>query len=246
MPTGGGELYEEANLLTPRRKDSFQTDGSATAFKMSAAIDAGSTVRAWVWGEEVADFTWEGDTVTFQTAPAAPDAGKEDGLVIEYSHTVEGYADRINRCRIITSYGISGDDRLVMSGNGDYPNRDWISGYNEPTYFPDRGFAVLGSEDTAIQGYARVGSYQAIIKSDNGMEPTVYLRSATLNDGKAMFTTQAAMSGVGAISPGSFASLLDDPLFLSGTGIYGISVSDMSGSRVTQNRSFFLNPKLVN
>lgn len=245
MPTGGGELYEEANLLTPRRKDSFQTDGNATAFKLSGSIDAGSTVRAWVWGEETTAFTWEGDTVTFQTAPAAPDAGKEDGLVIEYSHTVAGYADMINRCGIVSSYGISGDDRLVLSGNGDYPNRDWISGYNEPTYFPDRGFAVLGSEDTAIQGYARVGSYQAIIKSDNGMEPTVYLRSATMNEGRAMFTTQAAMSGVGAISPGSFASLLDDPLFLSGTGIYGISVSDMSGSRVTQNRSFFLNPKLV-
>ena len=245
MPTGGGELYEEANLLTPRRRDSFQTDGSATAFKLSGSIDAGSTVKAWVWGEEVTAFTWEGDTVTFTEAPAAPDAGKADGLVIEYSHTVEGYADMINRCGIITSYGVSGDDRLVLSGNGDYPNRDWISGYNEPTYFPDRGYAVLGSEDTAILGYARVGSYQAIIKSDNGMEPTVYLRSATMNEGRAMFTTQAAMSGVGAIAPGSFASLLDDPLFLSGTGIHGISVSDMIGSRVTQNRSFFLNPRLM-
>ena len=245
MPTGGGELLEEANLLTPRRKDSFQTDGSATVFKLSGSIDAGSTVRAWVWGNEVTAFTWEGDTVTFQTAPAAPDAGNADGLVIEYSHTVAGYADRINKCSIIGSYGLSGDDRLVLSGNPDFPNLDWISGYNEPTYFPDRGYAVLGSEDTAIQGYARVGSYQAIVKSDNGQEPTVYLRSATMNEGRAVFTTQAAMSGVGAIAQGSFASLLDDPLFLSGTGIHGISVSDMSGSRVTQNRSFFLNPRLV-
>lgn len=246
MPTGGGELFEEANLLTPRRKDSFQTDGSATAFKLSAAIDEGSTVKAWVWDEETTEFTWEGDTVTFATAPKAPEAGKADGLMIEYSHTVAGYAERINKCSLISSYGISGDDRLVLSGNGDFPNLDWISGYNEPTYFPDRGYAVLGSEDTAIMGYARVGSYQAIIKSDNGQEPTVYLRSGKLNDeGVAMFTTQAAMSGVGAVAKGSFASLLDDPLFLSGTGIYGISVSDMSGSRVTQNRSHFLNPKLT-
>lgn len=246
MPEGGGELLEEVNLLTPRRKESFQTDGEAVRFKLSGAIDAGSTVRAWVWDEEVTDFTWEGDTVTFQKAPAAPEAGRPDGLVIEYSHTVAGYADRVNRCGIITSYGLSGDDRLVLSGNPDFPNIDWISAFNEPTYFPDRGYAVLGSEDTAILGYARVGSYQAIVKSDNGQEPTVYLRSGKIGDeGQAVFSTQAAMSGVGAIAPGSFASLLDDPLFLSGTGIHGISVSDMSGSRVTQNRSFFLNPRLT-
>lgn len=246
MPTGGGERLEEVNLLTPRRKDSFQTDGTSVSFKLSASIDAGSTVRAWVWDEEVTGFTWEGDTVTFATAPKAPDAGKADGLVIEYSHTIEGYADRINKCSIVSSYGISGDDRLVLSGNPDFPNWDWISGFNEPTYFPDRGYAVLGSEDTAIMGYARVGSYQAIVKSDNGQEPTVYLRSGTINsEGVAQFTTQAAMSGVGAIAQGSFASLLDDPLFLSGTGVFAISVSDMTGSRVTQNRSFFLNPKLT-
>jgi hypothetical protein len=246
MPDGGGVMLEEVNLLTPRRKESFQTDGAATSFKLSAVIDAGSMVKVWVWDEETTDFTWSGDTVTLKKAPKAPDAGKADGLVIEYSHTVEGYADRINRCRIVSSYGLSGDDRLVLSGNPDFPNWDWISGFNEPTYFPDRGYAVLGSEDTAILGYARVGSYQAVVKSDNGQEPTVYLRSGTLNDeGRAMFTTQAAMSGVGAVAAGSFASLLDDPLFLSGTGVYGISISDMSGSRVTQNRSYFLNPKLT-
>lgn len=246
MPTGGGEVLEEVNLLTPRRRESFQTDGQAQSFRLSATIDEGSVVRVWVWDQETTDFSWEGDTVTLETAPAAPEAGSPDGLVVEYSHTVEGYAERINRCTLITSFGLSGDDRLVLSGNADFPNLDWISGYNEPTYFPDRGYAVLGSEDTAIMGYARVGSYQAIVKSDNGQESTVYLRSGTLNDkGRVVFSTQAAMSGVGALSCGSFASLLDDPLFLSATGIHAISVSDMTGSRVTQNRSHFLNPRLT-
>jgi len=245
MPQGGGELLEEVNLLTPRRKESFQTDGESRSFRLSGSIDEGSTVRVWIWDQETTDFTWEGDTVTLPEAPAKPEAGSPDGLVVEYSHTVEGYAERINRCTILASYGVSGDDRLVLSGNPDFPNCDWISGYNEPTYFPDRGYAVLGSEDTAILGYARVGSYQAIVKNDNGQEPTVYLRSAVMDEGKAVFTTQAALSGVGAVAEGSFGSLLDDPLFLSGTGIYGISISDMSGKRVTQNRSHYLNPRLA-
>lgn len=246
MPDGGGTLLEEVNLLTPRRRESFQTDGEARSFKLSGTIDEGSAVKVWVWDEEITAFRWEGDTLTLEEAPAAPTAGRPDGLVVEYSHTVENYADRINKCTLITSFGLSGDDRLVLSGNPDFPNLDWISAYNEPTYFPDRGYAVLGSEDTAIMGYARVGSCQAVVKSDNGQESTVYLRSGTLNEeGRAVFTTQAALSGVGALSNGSFASLLDDPLFLSATGVHAISVSNMTGSRVTQNRSWFLNPRLT-
>jgi len=79
-----------------------------------------------------------------------------------------------------------------------------------------------------------------------GVENTTIKAKTTLTEeGKAVFTTQAAMSGVGALAAGSFASLLDDPLFLSATGIHAISVSDMTGSRVTQNRSYFINPRLV-
>lgn len=245
-PTGGGTVNEDVNLLTPKRRESFRTDGEAVAFKLAETPDQGSAVRAWVWDAEVTAFTVSGDTVTFSTAPAAPVAGAADGLLIEYSHTIEGHAGTINKCRIIASFGLSGDNRLCLSGNPDWPNRDWMSAYNQPTYFPDLGYSVLGSEATEIMGYARVGSYQAIVKSDNGLESTVYLRSGNLNEeGFVQFTTQPAMSGVGAVSRGSFVSLLDDPLFLSGTGIHAIAVSDMSGNRVTQNRSYFLNARLT-
>lgn len=246
QPTGGGSPYEDVNLLTARRKESFQTDGTTKTFKLSGTVDAGTTTKAWVWGAETSAFTVSGDSVTFTAAPAAPDAGAADGLVIEYSHTVSGAADAINKCDIIAEFGLNGDNRMTVSGNPDYPNRDWVSGYNDPTYFPDLGYSVLGSETTEIMGYARVGAYQAIIKRDNGQESTVFLRSGQLGeDGGAMFTTQPAMSGVGAVSKGSFASLLDDPMFVAGTGIHAISVSDMSGNRVTQNRSFFVNARLT-
>lgn len=245
-PGGGGTALENVNLLTPKRKESFRTDGSATVFKLSGSIDGGTTPRVWVWGEESTAFTFAGDTVTMNTAPAAPAVGGEDGLVVEYSHTVAGYGDIIDKCRIITAFGLGGDNRLVLSGNPDYPNRDYMSAYNQPTYFPDLGYSVLGSEATEIMGYARVGSYQAIVKSDNGLESTVFLRSGEIGEnGAAVFTTKPAMSGVGAVAAGSFASLLDDPLFLSGTGVQAISVSDMTGSRVTQNRSYFLNARLT-
>lgn len=245
-PTGGGVTYEDVNLLTPLRKEAFQTDGTTKAFQVSSGIDDAEQVRAWVWGEETEDFTVSGQTITFDTAPAAPSAGSADGVVIQYPHAVSGYAGRINGCTIISAFGIGRDERLVLSGNGEYKNYDWMSAIDEPTYFPDLGYSVVGSDDTAIMGYARVGSYQAIIKENSRQGSTVYLRSGYLNDdNEAVFILQPAFAGVGAVSPGSFATLLDDPLFLSATGIYGISAANAGGTRVTQNRSYFIDPRLL-
>ena len=245
-PDGGGHMLEDVNLLTPLRRESFQTDGEAVSFRLSATVDENTVTRVWVWGEETENFTVSGDTVTLPTPPAAPTLGSEDGLLVEYSHAVEGHAALLEHCSIIGSFGVSGDDRLFLSGNPDYPNRDWMSAFREPTYFPDMGYSVLGSEATEIMGYLRAGSEQAIIKSDNGTESTVYLRSGSIGeDGSAVFTTRPAMSGVGAVSRGGFSALPDDPLFLSGTGLFAISPADVSGSRVTQNRSYFLNARLT-
>ena len=105
-------------------------------------------------------------------APAAPDAGQADGLVIQFPHTVEGYTDRIDKCTIISTYGVGTNDRIVLSGNPDYPNRDWISGLNDPTYIPDLSYSTVGSESTAILGYCRLGSSQGIDHPESDVMPS--------------------------------------------------------------------------
>ena len=248
-PSGGGVTYEAVNLLTPYRKNGFQTDGTSKTFLLdSAPIDAEGEVKAWVWGTEVRDFTVDrtAGTVTFAAAPAAPSAGSADGLLIQFPKTVEGYAERVGHCSIVTAYGAGGSDRLVISGNPDYPNRDWISGLNDPSYFPDLGYATVGTEGVAILGYCRLGSTLAIVKEDNGQDSTVYFRTASVaDDGAVTFPITQALSGVGAASAGSFANLLDEPLLLSGTGIYAITANYLTGDRVGQNRSFFINARLL-
>lgn len=248
-PSGGGVSYEAVNLLTPYRKNAFQTDGKSVKFTLDGEIDASGAVRAWVWGEEVTDFTLDraAGTITFPSAPAAPDAGASDGLVVQFPHTVEGYADRIDKCTIITTYGVGSNDRVVLSGNPDCPNLDWTSGLYDPTYMPDLGYAAVGSEATAILGYCRTGSSLGIVKADDGSDSTVFLRSAALSeDGEAMFTLQQTIAGVGAVAPGSFASLFDDPLFLSRAGVAAITSSSLTGEKIIQNRSLYLNAQLTN
>lgn len=248
-PSGGGVSYEAVNLLTPYRKNAFQTDGKSVKFTLDGEIDASGAVRAWVWGEEVTDFTLDraAGTITFPTAPAAPDAGASDGLVVQFPHTAEGYADRIDKCTIITTYGVGSNDRVVLSGNPDCPNLDWTSGLYDPTYMPDLGYAAVGSEATPICGYCRIGSSLGIVKADDGSDSTVFLRSAALSeDGEAVFTLQQTIAGVGAVAPGSFASLFDDPLFLSRAGVAAITSSSLTGEKIIQNRSLYLNAQLTN
>lgn len=248
-PSGGGVSYEAVNLLTSYRRNAFQTDGKSVKFTLDGEIDASGAVRAWVWGEEVTDFTLDraAGTITFPSAPAAPDAGASDGLVVQFPHTVEGYADRIDKCTIITTYGVGSNDRVVLSGNPDCPNLDWTSGLYDPTYMPDLGYAAVGSEATPICGYCRIGSSLGIVKADDGSDSTVFLRSAALSeDGEAMFTLQQTIAGVGAVAPGSFASLFDDPLFLSRAGVAAITSSSLTGEKIIQNRSLYLNAQLTN
>ena len=248
-PSGGGVSYEAVNLLTSYRRNAFQTDGKSVKFTLDGEIDASGAVRAWVWGEEVTDFTLDraAGTITFPSAPAAPDAGASDGLVVQFPHTVEGYADRIDKCTIITTYGVGSNDRVVLSGNPDCPNLDWTSGLYDPTYMPDLGYAAVGSEATPICGYCRIGSSLGIVKADDGSDSTVFLRSAALSeDGEAVFTLQQTIAGVGAVAPGSFASLFDDPLFLSRAGVAAITSSSLTGEKIIQNRSLYLNAQLTN
>lgn len=245
-PTGGGQSYENVNMLTPYRKNAFQTDGTATDFQLDGDIDATGTVRAWVFGEETTAFTLDREKgiIKMTTAPAKPTAGSEDGLVVEFPHTVAGYTDRIDKCTIITTYGIGTNDRAVLSGNEELPNVDWTSGMNDPTYFPDLLYNEVGSEATAILGYCRLGRSLGIVKEDNGQDSTIYLRTAELQDSEIAQPQQQAVAGVGSIAPGSFASLLDDPLFLSRNGVMAVAKNSYTSEKITQSRSFYVNNRL--
>ena len=251
MPTGGGVSYEDVNMLTPYRKNAFQTDGTSVTFTLDGDIDDDADnpppVTCWVWGVETAPASIDraNGTVTFSSPPAAPDAGQEDGLVVQFPHTVSGYADRINKCTIISTYGYGTNDRVVVSGNPDLPNQDWISGLNDPTYMPDLSYSTVGNESTAILGYCRLGSSQGIVKSDDGKDSTIFLRRAEMDDGEAVFPLQQAIAGVGSVSPGSFASLLDDPLFLSRNGICAIASNSITSEKICQGRSFYVNAQLT-
>ena len=221
-------------------------DGSSKKYYLSATnIDE---VTGVLYNGEPCEISYTVDKstgcVTFSTAPAAPLVTGQDNLLITYSKEVEGYAERIQKCRFVSQYGIGGADYWFVSGNPDQPNFDWCSALQDPTYFPDLGYAKIGGEETAVTGYARVGEYLAILKQDNAQDATIFLRQAVDTGDGVSFPLRQGVSGVGSVSARSVGSVRDEPLFLSRRGIYAIISNVITAERSVQNRSYFIDPAL--
>jgi hypothetical protein len=184
--------------------------------------------------------------VTFTTAPAAPAVAGTDNIFITYAKTVAGYADRIKECTIQTEYGETGNGRIFVTGNPNYRNYDWWSELNDPTYFPDLNYGVTGNANTAIMGYSKIGKFLVLVKEDNGQDTSIFLRyPSVLTNGTPYFKLEPGISGTGAIAQRSFISLIDEPLFLSRTGLFAITSNTLTAERTLQNRSYYVDEQLT-
>ena len=251
-PAGGGTTYESVNLVQPKRKESFLGNSSATEYYLAAQnIDAVNEVQVrtsngWSTLTAGTDYTVNltAGKVTF-TAAHAPVITGQDNVMITYSKTVTGYISRIGKCTAHALYGYNAMNRVFLTGNADYKSQDWYSAAYDPTYFPDTNYAVIGTGDTAVMGYLKIGKYLAIIKEDNNQDSTIFMRTGdTLND-ETIFPAVPSISGVGAISKGCFATLGDEPMFLSRRGVYGVISTILTSNYVARNRSFYVDKKLT-
>lgn len=253
-PTGGGTVYEGVNLISPKRIDSFLGDASSLEYQLSAtnltSVDKVEVLNSA--GEKITlvantDYTVNTTTgkVTF-TVAHAPYVTGQDNVFITYSKTVSGYANRITNCTISDLYGLGGSNRVFLSGNPSYKAYDWYSEIFEPSYFPDLNYSVVGTSDTAVIGYQRLGKYQLILKEDNSQDSTVFQRYGTLNDdGSVTFSIEQGIAGIGAVSKRCFALLADEPLFLSRQGVQAITSNTITAERTIRNRSFYVDNYLT-
>ncbi|WP_425755092.1 hypothetical protein ACPW7J_09470 [Ihubacter sp. rT4E-8] len=141
---------------------------------------------------------------------------------------------------VVKSHGYIAADRLFCVVGG---TRVYYSDVNRPDYFPDDNYLKVGN-DGEIKGLHRVGQYLVAIKNEISVESTIYLIEGVQFDGQTVFSVTPAIAGVGAISGNSFATLVDEPLFLARTGIYAISGTYISAEKVVRNRSMLLDKRL--
>ena len=265
-PIGGGVAYEPLNMLQPGFYEMFY--GSAISYQLSFGNLDSTPVKAWImnsaggWDEKVegTDFTVNrgiGRIDFNSTVPTPPLVGEDNVKILAY-RTVPGYRERITKCTNGTLFGVGGaEDRLFLTGNPDHPNWDFYSEQYDPSYFPDTGYSALGSEQSAIVGYAIVNNYLAAFKDGFDTSQSVFIREGDLvvkstKIGSDTFeTTEPAfklintLQGHGVEAPYAFAYLANEPVFLTKGGIYAITAQDITGEKYSQNRSFYLNGALT-
>ena len=247
-------LYEEQNYLSDAVKNEMAGDAVHKDYWLTTRAEQITKVELLgadgeTWTEETGYTSAEDGTrtrITFTAAPAQhPDGAGLDNIRITFKPKKQLDADKIKRCTIGTRYGYFNNNRVFVAGNPAEPNMDYMTGVDDPTYFPEFGWTKIGSKYSAIQGYLHYGSILAIVKEDTNIDPELYIRSfEVMEDQTVIFPVQQGVKGVGAASRLAFGSLRDDPLFYAREGVYAISGTDASQKNTVQNRSYFVDNKL--
>lgn len=256
-PEGGGEPYEDLNLLTPAFTETFLGKPAIKDYNLSFKNLDETQPKVWLlnssgeWVEQTYGSAFSCNyatgVISFINAPGESPLSGEDNVKVTAYKTNSGYSDKINKCTIGTLFGVNGAlDRLFVSGNPDYINQDWYSGWYDPTYFTDTSYSKLGSSASAIMGYSVISNYLAAHKDYMEKDQNIILREGDLVDNEPSFRIINTLQGAGAVGKYTFAYLSTEPLFLTKLGIYAVTAQDITGEKYAQNRSYFLDGKLLN
>ena len=252
-PKGGGIMFDAVNLIGKQRKEDFfgnntdriynlSTDNLESIDKVEVAEGSGENRTL----KEGADYTVnlkEGKITFTKTYP--PIVGGHDNVFITYTKVNEG-KDKILNCTVATTFGGSGNATVFLSGNPEYKSRIWFSDTRKPNYFPDVNYKIAGSEENQVMGFQKLGRYLTVIKDDNTQDSTIFQMWGTEdNRGALNYQMEQGISGVGAISSNCFATLMDEPLFLSRQGILATYTTNVLAEKTLKNRSYFVDAKLT-
>lgn len=222
------DLYQEVNLLQPKRINKFVGDGVSTTYYLDTTdLDASSifTVTAEIDGitkVEGIDFTVDRTLGTITpTLPENFPKPATDGvanIVVTFSKTISGYADRINKCTLATQF----DNRIFFSGNIDYPNTVFHTELNDARYIRDNAYYQEGLDFTPVRDMIAGDDVLWVLKEPNQSNKTIFYHTPTLdyNYGK-IYPSKGASISTGCVGRG--INFSDDIVFFSDRGMEAIN-----------------------
>ena len=190
-------------------------------------------------------------TVTFTSAPSAPPIAGEDNVRITICpYSMEEVQAGVHRgyynehfANLLSCYA------ATMQGNRMFiaeKYRVYWSKISSPFVIPDLSWFDVDSE---IVGFSRNNNNLLVLAKDTG-KSTIYLAAEQMRtvdsetgETEIYFTVKESNSGIGAIAPKCIATLIDEPMFLSSTGVYGVLTNYLS-DKYAVNRSSRINRKL--
>lgn len=246
-PGGGGTQYQDINLISDKRKNSFWSDGTSTEYHLDSTGISSSGVKVWINDVEQSASSYTIDAVNgviiFNTAPTA--AIDEDNVVIQFTKAVSGYANRILKCTLATMF----DNRVFFSGNQDYPNTVFWCGYNDPRYISDMNYALEGTDIAKVKSMVAGNNALWVFKEPSQANTTVFYHTPLESyDERLGDTVKTYPSTHSSISTGCKATGInfnDDICFFSDRGMEGVS-GDITTEQVLAHRSTLVDRKMLN
>lgn len=246
----GSETYEDVNLIQKYRINSFLSDGASATYYLDSEYDDETPTATILQSDgtlaalTVLSYDEEAGTVTFDSIPPVSPVTGRDNVFIRFAVTNTDTIAYINSCNIVTTYGYDGNNnRIFVTGNSDYPNVDWFSGIDDPTYYPANNYTRIGFQP--IVSYLRLNDGSlAVLKNTSDTDATVYYRKSATYNGEEVFPISYGVNSIGCIGRFANANFLNDPLTLTATGIYSINGSDY-GEKFASERSYYIKTKLL-
>ena len=241
-PSGGGTVYEDVNMLSSGRMNTFLGDGESKEYLLDAQdIDPAFKPLVTINGNAVNDFTvnYTAGKVTFTEAPPAPQTDGRDNVVIEFRKTVKGHSDRILKCKLLQVF----DNRVFVSGNDDYPNVLWHCSLNNPSYFSDLDYYEEGLDTAKINGLVAGNHALWAFREPSEANTTVFYHTPTIDaDYGKIYPSQHSSITVGCV--GKAVNFNDDIVFFSERGMEGIS-GDVTTEQAIAHRSSLVDRKMI-
>lgn len=243
-PTGGGTLYQDVNMLSNRRKNSFLADGTSKEYYLDAKnIDDDFSPIVQVDGTTLAKnkyaVNYTEGKITFSDAPKAPLTDGQDNVLVEFQKTVPGHSDRILKCNLLQVF----DNRVFFSGNKEFPNTLWHCSLDDPSYCSDTDYYHEGMDNAAIRGMVPGNNGLWVFREPSSANTTIFYHNPALDDeyGKIYPSTHSSVT-TGCI--GKAINFNDDIVFFSDRGMEGIS-GDVTTEQVIAHRSSLVDRKLI-
>jgi hypothetical protein len=244
-PEGGGTVYEDVNMLTGMRKNTFLSDGGSFVYFLDVRnLDTDFVPQITHNGEAVpeADYTvdyTEGKITFTNYAPDAPLTDGQDNIVVTFKKTVPGYRENILKCNLLQVF----DNRVFFSGNPDHPNVVWHCSLNDPSYVSDLDYYREGLDTAAVKGMVAGNNALWVFREPSDANTTVFYHTPTLDKeyGKIYPSTHSSVT-TGCV--GKAINFNDDIVFFSERGMEGIS-GDVTTEQVVAHRSSMVDRKLT-
>lgn len=241
-PAGGGTTYQDINMLTGIRINTFLADGVSKEYYLDAqGIDTDFTPIVTVNGSDTTAFTVDttNGKIIFDIAPEEPLTAGQDNVKVKFRKTISGYRDRINKCTLLQVF----DNRVFFSGNQDYPNTVWHSSLNDPTYCSDLDYYNEGLDLSPVNAMVAGNNALWVFKEPSQANTTVFYHNPTIDAeyGKIYPSTHSSIS-TGCIATG--VNFNDDIAFFSDRGMEAIN-GDVTTEQVIAHRSSMVDRKLL-